>query len=90
VRRCDGEIARFFHFRLQLGLHLLNSCGVGEFLFDQPIRKIYNRISIRLPQFLLLLRTVVFAIDVTYVMTVITVSVADQKAGTVTTAGPIY
>ncbi len=64
--------------------------GISQLLLDQPIPQIEDRIPLSLPGLLFLLRAVVFAVDVTDVMAVVAVCVAEKERRTVTAAGALH
>src|SRR5258706_2453225 len=89
VRSRHGEVDCLFHLGLKLSLHLIKRRRIGKFLLDQPLPKIRDRIPLRLPKLLFLLGTVVFAIDVADVMSVIAIGITEQEGRTITLTGAI-
>src|SRR5713101_3462908 len=69
----DREVHGFLHLGLKLVVPVIECAGIGEFLLDQPIPQIKDRIPLTLPGLLFLLRAIVFAIDITDVMAVVPV-----------------
>src|SRR6266852_1920900 len=85
----DGEFHGFLHFERKLTLPAIDCAGIGEFALDQPIPQIKDRIPLSFPGLLFLFRAVVFAIDITDVMAVVPVRVAEQERGPVAAAGAL-
>src|SRR6266496_1013474 len=79
VRRRHREFHRFLHCRLNLRVHPVERGGVGQFLFDQPLSQVENRVAFGFPGLLFLLRAIVFAVNVSDVMAVVAVGVTKQK-----------
>src|SRR6202158_2359591 len=71
IRRRNGEFHRGFHLSARLGGNLIEDCHVGMPLREQPFHMQLDRIALRLPVLLFLLRAVVLAIDVADVMTAV-------------------
>src|SRR5450759_201566 len=90
VRRRHGEVDCLFHLRLKFSLRTIKRRRIGEFLLDQPLPEIHDRIPLRLPRLFFLLGAVIFAVDVAHVMTVVAIGIAEQERGTVTVAGAIH
>src|SRR6266446_6912637 len=90
VRSRHCEVDCLFHLGLEFSLHLIKRRGIGEFLLDQPLPKIRDRIPLCLPKVFFLLGTVVFAIDVADVMSVVAIGVAEQERRTVAATGAIH
>src|SRR5579862_3797249 len=90
IRRSHRELDRFFHFAFKLGLHISKRGRVGQLLFDQPFPEVCNRIPLRLPLLLFLFRTVVFAVDISDVVSVIAIRIAKKKGWPVATPRAIY
>src|SRR6266852_1443753 len=89
IGRGNRELHGFPHFGLKLTVPAIERPGIGQFLFDQPIPQIENRIPLTLPGLLFLLRAIVFAVDITHVMPVVPVCVAEQERGAVTATGAL-
>src|ERR1700686_1898155 len=79
IRRRNGEFHRGFHLGARLGGNLIEDCRVGMPLREQPFHMQLDRIALRLPVLLFLLRAVIFAIDVAHVMPAVAVGVGLQK-----------
>src|SRR6202521_2920061 len=90
VRRRHSEVDCLFHLGLKLSLHLIKRRRIGKFLLDQPLSEIRDRISLRLPKLFFLLGTVIFAVDVAHVMSVIAIGIAEQERGALTRTGAIH
>src|SRR5208282_4674008 len=90
IRRRDGELDCLLHLGFKLSLHLREDRGIGEVLLDQPLPKIHDRIPLRLPGLFFLFGSVIFAVDVAHVMSVIAIGIAQQECGTVTAASAIH
>src|SRR6266404_1083170 len=90
VGRRHREVDCLFHLGLEFSLHLIKRRRIGEFLLDQPLPEIRDRIPLCLPKVFFLLGTVVFAIDVADVMSVVAIGVAEQERRTVAAAGAIH
>src|SRR5215472_2494970 len=67
IRCGDRKFDRCFHLRTHFLLNLFQRGRFAHFLFNHPLRKIPDRIALRLPLLLFLLRPVIFAVDVAYV-----------------------
>src|SRR5712692_10484514 len=81
VRRRDGELDGFFHLRLDFFLYAIEQVLAGEFLFQQQLSKANDRVPLGLPGLFLLLRSVVLAIDISNVMAMVAIGIAEQKGG---------
>ena len=68
IRRGQRELHGFFHFRLELGLHLLQRRRIGHAFLEQPSRSSPIGIALGLPLLLFLLGAIIFAADVANVM----------------------
>src|ERR1700687_4065120 len=79
IRRRNGEFHGGFHLGARLRRNLIEDCCVGMSLREQPFHMQLDRIALRLPVLLLLLRAVIFAIDVAHVMPAVAVGVGLQK-----------
>src|SRR5579864_146435 len=79
IRRCNGEFHGGFHLSARLRRNLIERCRAGMPLRQQPTRMQLDRIALRLPVLLFLLRAVIFAIDIAHVMTAVAVGVGLQK-----------
>src|SRR5262245_31558881 len=83
VRSRVRGIRRELNSPIDLGLDFVSNgiqlSAIREFLFDEPITEQLDRIPLGLPQLLLLLRAVVLAVDIAHVMSVETISLADEK-----------
>src|ERR1700730_15270637 len=90
IRRRHGEVDRLLHLGLKLSLHSIKRRRIGKPLLNQPLPEIRDRIPLRLPKLFFLLGTVIFAIDVAYVMSVITIGIAEQERRTVPPAGSMH
>src|SRR5450631_734335 len=90
VRRRHGEVNCLFHLGLKFSLHFSKRRRIGEFLLDQPLPEIHDGIALRLPCLLFLLRAVVFAVDVAYVMSMVAIGVAEKKRRTITLSGAVH
>src|SRR5437899_2337844 len=63
------------------GLNTIQERRIGEVLFHQPIGQNFDRIALSFPVLLLLLRAVVFTIDVADVMTGVPICIAQEECG---------
>src|ERR1700686_4361242 len=90
VRRSHGEVDCLLHLGLEFSLHPIQRRRVSEFLLNQPLPEIRDRIPLRLPKLFFLLGTVIFAVDVADVMSVIAIGIAEQECRTVAVAGAIH
>src|SRR5579884_1128077 len=61
-------------------LDLLKRTCVGHSLLNQPVREQFQRIAFRLPTLFLFFRTIVGPLDVTHMMSMIAVRIAQQKS----------
>src|SRR5678809_1000886 len=68
IRRFHGELNRLFHFAVHFGLDLIETGPIGNFLFDEPVAEQRDGIAFGFPELLFLFRTIVFAVDVTDMM----------------------
>src|SRR5208282_5478019 len=75
VRRGNREFDCSLHLGLDFALDDIERRLIGELLFDQKVSKIGDRVPFGLPGLFLLLRTVVLAIDIADVMTVIAIRI---------------
>src|SRR5260370_28529628 len=90
IRRSYGEVDCLFHLGLKFSLHLSKRLRIGKFLLDQPLPKIRDRIPLHFPKLFFLLGTVIFAVDIAHVMSVITIGIAEQERRTITAATTIH
>src|SRR5215471_5693630 len=82
IRCIDGEFHRGFCLAADLGRDSVECGGIRVIVFDQPLRMNLDRIAIRFPVLLFVLRTVIFAIDIADMMTGVAVSVGLKKRWT--------
>src|SRR5580698_9061431 len=90
IRRGNGEIDGLFHLGFQLILNLRKRRRIGKFLLHQPSAEIFDRVALRFPQLFFLLGAVIFAIDIAYMMAVITIGIAKQQRGPVSRARALH
>src|SRR5262245_14863780 len=67
VRRIDCELHRLIHFRFYFSVDLVEFRSVRQILRDQPVAEKLDGIALRLPGLFFLLRSIVFAVDVSNV-----------------------
>src|SRR5437870_2453208 len=79
---CDRELNRFLDFCFHFGLDLIELSAVGEIVGDHPIAEHLDRIALRLPRLLFLLRAVVLTIDVADMVPHESIRLAHQECGT--------
>src|ERR1700687_2394544 len=79
IRRGNRKFHRRLHFRLHFLLDLLQLSFIRKHFLAQPLRKVLDRVPLRLPFKLFLFRTVIFAVDVADVMPRVAIRVAHQK-----------
>src|SRR5664279_3903149 len=90
VGRRHGEVNCTLHLGLECSLHPIKHRNIGEFLLDQPLSEVRDRVPLRFPCQFFLLGAIVFAVDVAHVMAVVTIRVAEQKRRTITAPGSIH
>src|SRR6266446_2396534 len=90
VRRGNRKLHRRLHFRPHFFLDLLELSFIREFLFNQPLRKVLDRVPFRLPLLLFLFRTVICAVDVPHVVSRVAIRVAHQKRRPFTLPRPLH
>src|SRR5258708_12235237 len=90
VRGGNRKLHRLLHFRPHFFLNVLQLSLIRNLLFDQPMRIVLNRIPLRLPFQLFLFRTVIFAIDVSHVVSRVAIRVAHQKPRPVALPRPLH
>src|ERR1700758_1893507 len=78
IRGGDGKLHGGFHLFARFVLNFLQRGCIGQFLPGQPLAHVPDGIPFRLPLLLLLLRTVIFAIDVPDVVPGVAIRVAQQ------------
>src|SRR5580704_17034549 len=81
IRSSDRKIHRSLHLRANIGFDGCQSVGVCEFFSDQPSGEKLNGVAFSLPLLLLLLGTVIFAVDVADMVSRVAISIAKQKRG---------
>src|SRR5580704_813513 len=79
IRSGNGELHGRFHGRAHLRGNPVEGGSVRVTLIEQPLRQNLDGIAVRLPKLLLLLGTVILAIDVSDVMPAVTIGIALQK-----------
>src|SRR5467141_2687186 len=79
VRRGNRKLHRRLHFRPHFFLDLLELSFIRKLLLDQPLRKVLDRIPLRLPFLLFLFRTVRLATDGAHVVSRVAIRVANQE-----------
>src|SRR5580704_2762396 len=90
VSSVDSKLHGCFHDGAHFGFDSFQRGRIRVISFDQPFRQNQDRIAFRLPEMLFLLRAVILAIDVTYVMSAVTVSIALQKCRSAARTGTSY
>src|SRR5271165_6340921 len=90
IGRCHREINCLLHLQLEFRLNLIERRQIGQLLAYEPRAQICDWIALPFPVLLFLLRSIIFAIDVADVMSVIAISIAKQEAGTVAAAGALH
>src|SRR2546427_2926329 len=88
-RRVQRERETRLDLSPRLVLDALQVVGRREFLLFEPLAEEGERVALAPPELLLLLRPVVRTIDVSHVMTVIAVRVAEEKRGAASGAGAL-
>src|SRR5277367_1049318 len=84
------KIDCLLHLGFKFGLYSSERGRISEFLFDEPLPKIRDGISLGFPHLFFLLGTVILAIDVADVVTVVAIGVAEQKCRTISPASAIH
>src|SRR3990172_162430 len=80
IRGADGELRRRLDLCFHICLNSIQHVLIGEFLVDQEVGEFLQRVAQRHPFLLFFLRPVVGAVDVTDVVTTITVRMAQQES----------
>src|SRR5258708_13858041 len=79
VRRGNRKLHCRLHFRAHFFLDLLQLSFIRNLLFHKPLHVVLDRVPLRLPFEFFLFRTVIFPVDVAYVMPSVAIRVAHQK-----------
>src|SRR3989442_4484921 len=82
IGSCQGKLDGCFDLGSDFRVNAIQEGGIGEVLFREPGGKNLDRIALGLPVLLLLLRAVVFAIDVADVMAAVSIGIATEERGT--------
>src|SRR5579864_1858809 len=90
IRRGNGKVHGGLHLFAHLVLNFLQRTRIGDLLPGQPFTHVLDGIPLRLPLLLLLLRTVIFAIDVPNVMPGVTIRIAKQQRRPFATPRPAH
>src|SRR5579884_1101569 len=69
---------------------IMKTVRLRQLLFDHPVREQLQRVALRLPLFLFLFTTVVGALNITDVMAVVAIGVAEQKTGFFVLPGALH
>src|SRR6266436_545076 len=83
IRRGNRKFHRRFHLRPHFFLDLLELSLIQKLLLDQPLRKVLDRVPLRLPFELFFFRTVIFAVDVPHVVSRVAICLANQERGAI-------
>src|SRR5690242_14823326 len=73
VGRRNRKLDRLLHLAFDLGTPLVNRRRIRHLLFEQPVAMFFDRVPLRFPRLLFLFGPVVFAVDVTHVVTVVAI-----------------
>src|SRR5579872_1511246 len=89
IRRVDGELHRGLHFAACFCGDAFQLRWVCAIMLGQPFRMQLDRIALGLPVLLFRLRAVVFAVDITDVMSAVAIGVCLQEGWSLSGAGPL-
>src|ERR1700757_1191782 len=90
ILRGGGKCNRPLHFGLDLGMHPIECLCINQLSLSQRPCQNGDRISFRFPSLFFLLRAVVLAVDVTYVMPVIAIGVTEEESGASAITCPLH
>src|SRR6266567_199452 len=86
VGSSDREFHGPLHFSFNLNVQAIECARIREFLLDQPIPHVEDGIPLGFPGLFFLLGAIVFAVDVSDMMTVVAIGIAKQERGPVPAA----
>src|ERR1700676_263223 len=90
IRRRNRKLHRRFHLRPHFVLHPFKRRGIRQLFRQQPVRKVLDRVALRLPLLLFFLRPVILAPNFPHMMPGIAVRIPNQKRRPFAFARPVH